>query len=324
MDTTEHSDNRAAPSQPAAATAEPNAATAETATATMEAAAAIPAQAADSAESRAAAQKPATAARIYDYYIGGTHNFPADRAAAEAAIAHVPLIRPAARANRAFLRRAVRHAAEAGIRQFLDIGSGIPTEGNVHEIAQDVAPEARVVYVDIDSVAVAEGLEILEGNPHATSIRGNLLDTAAILAHPSVAELIDFDQPVAIILCAVLHFVPDDEAAHRAVSELVAATCAGSRLILSHGTLPDETIDQQEKAEFAAADKLITGMYTRQTTTPVRMRERSDIETFFEGYDLVEPGIVFVPEWHPRPDDVDEFAGEPHQSAILAGVGIRQ
>ena len=171
--------------------------------------------------------KPATAARIYDFYIGGTHNFPEDRAAAQAAIDQVPLIRPAARANRAFLGRAVRFAAEAGIRQFVDVGSGIPTEGNVHEIAQDVDPACRVVYVDIDPVAVAEGLEILADNACATSILGNVLDPPAILSHAEVANLIDFRQPVAFIMCALLHFVPDDDAAQRRGRDVPGRVRAG-------------------------------------------------------------------------------------------------
>jgi len=181
----------------------------------------------------------------------------------------VPLIRPAARANRAFLRRAVRFAAEAGIRQFLDVGSGIPTEGNVHEIAQDVDPACRVVYVDMDPVAVSEGLEILDGNKNATSIRGNVLDIPAILSHPRVAELIDFSEPVAIILCAVLHFVTDDDAAYAAVDRLRSVSAPGSYLILSHGTPPEETVEAVERAEFAEGENVVKGVYARQTTTPL-------------------------------------------------------
>src|SRR6266536_4281960 len=146
--------------------------------------------------------KPATAARIYDYYLGGVHNFPADREAARQVIAMYPFIPAAARANRAFLGRAVRFLADAGIRQFLDIGSGIPTGGNVHEIAQGIAPDARVVYVDIDPVAVAESLEILEGNERATAIRANLCSPQVILGHPDVRRLLDLKQPVGLLLVA--------------------------------------------------------------------------------------------------------------------------
>src|SRR3954462_5904574 len=156
------------------------------------------------------AAKPATSARIYDYVLGGVHNFPADRAAAQALIQAAPTIPGIARANRAFLRRAVRFLGEAGVRQFLDIGSGIPTAGNVHQVAESV-PDARVAYVDIDPVAVAASLELLEGNDRATAIRADPRDTRAILEHPQLKRLIDFDQPVAVLLVSMLHFV-DDEA----------------------------------------------------------------------------------------------------------------
>jgi hypothetical protein len=266
-------------------------------------------------------QKPATAARIYDYYIGGTHNFPADRAAADDVIKQVPLIRPAARANRAFLGRAVRFAAESGVHQFLDIGSGIPTEGNVHEVAQEVDPAARVVYVDIDPVAVSEGLDILEGNPYATSIRGNVLDIEAILSHSNVAELLDFSKPVAIILCALLHFVTDDDAAHAAVTTLRSASAPGSYLILSHGTLPDSDVAVEERQRFAADDKLLQGVYATKTTTPVRMRERNGVKAFFDGYELVEPGLTWVGDWRPDGNHPDEFGGNARLASILGGVG---
>ena len=269
-------------------------------------------------------QKAATAARIYDYYIGGTHNFPADRAAADGVIKQVPLIRPAARANRAFLGRAVRFAAESGIRQFLDIGSGIPTEGNVHEVAQSVEPTARVVYVDIDPVAVSEGLDILDANAYATSIRGNVLDTPAILSHSSVLELLDFSQPVAVILCALLHFVTDDEAAHAAVGSLRSASAPGSYLILSHGTVPDADVAVEEREKFAADDKMMQGVYATKTTTPVRMRQRVGVEVFFDGYDLVEPGLAWVGDWRPDGNQPDEFGGNARLASILGGVGVRR
>jgi hypothetical protein len=265
-------------------------------------------------------QKPATAARIYDYYIGGTHNFPADRAAAQEAIKRVPQIPAAARANRAFLGRAVRFAAESGIRQFLDIGSGIPTEGNVHEIAQDVAPDAHVVYVDIDPVAVAEGLEILEGNDFATSIRGNLRDPSAILAHPEVAKLIDFSQPVAFILCAVLHFVAEDDDAYAAVAHLRSMAAPGSYLILSHAT-PNTTVPEAAKADEADKETVVGKVYTSQTITPFRMRQKSEVSGFYGEFELVEPGLTWVTEWRPDPDAPNEFADDAARTSIVAGVG---
>jgi hypothetical protein len=266
-------------------------------------------------------QKPATAARIYDYYIGGTHNFPADRAAAQEAIKRVPQIPAAARANRAFLRRAVRFAASSGIRQFLDIGSGIPTEGNVHEIAQEVAPDARVVYVDIDPVAVAEGLEILEHNEYATSIRGNLRDPEAILGHAEVARLIDFSRPVAVLLCAVLHFVAEDDDAYAAVGKLRSTLVPGSYLILSHAT-PNTEVPEAAKADEADKETAVGRMYTAQTMTPFRMRQRDEVANFFGDFDLVEPGLVWVTEWRPVEGELNEFVENTASVSIVAAVGI--
>ncbi len=266
-------------------------------------------------------QKPATAARIYDYYIGGTHNFPADRAAAQEAIKRVPQIPAAARANRAFLRRAVRHAAESGIRQFLDIGSGIPTEGNVHEIAQDVAADARVVYVDIDPVAVSEGLEILEGNAYATAIRGNLRDPGAILGHPEVARLIDFSRPVALLLCAVLHFVAEDEDAYAAVAKLRSAAGPGSFLIISHAT-PNTAVPEAEKAQEADKETVVGKVYTSQTMTPFRMRQLAEVADFFGDFALIEPGLTWVSQWRPDPAEPNVFADDPAAVGIVAGVGV--
>ncbi len=267
-------------------------------------------------------QKPATAARIYDYLIGGTHNFPADRSAAEAVLQQAPVARPAARANRGFLGRSVRFAAEAGIRQFLDVGSGIPTERNVHECAQDVDPTSRVVYVDIDPVAVAEGLELLAANKHATSIRGDVRDPSAILRHRAVAELIDFSQPVAVIMCALLHFVQDDKVASAAVATFRAACVPGSYLILSHTTPPDIWVDETERAAVAESEQELRAVYARQTATPVRMRSHAAIEDFFGGYDLVDPGLDWVGKWRHVGEDEAEFAGDSRLAGILGGVGV--
>jgi SAM-dependent methyltransferase len=260
-------------------------------------------------------QKPATAARIYDYHLGGTHNFPADRAAAQAVTEVYPLVPAMARANRAFLRRAVRYLVGTGIRQFLDVGSGIPTQGNVHEIAQALAPDARVVYVDIDPVAVAEGQEILERNPRATAIRGDLRAPQEILDHPQVRKLLDLDQPTALLLCAVLHFVTDDEVAHTSMARLRAAVPPGSHLVVSHATTMEH---------LAADDRnidLVHTVYRRQTATPFTLRSRCQIEAFFAGLEMVEPGLTWVPLWRPDPDDPSEFTDCPTQCCGLAGVG---
>jgi SAM-dependent methyltransferase len=258
--------------------------------------------------------KPATAARIYDYHLGGTHNFPADREAAKAIAQMFPLAPAMARTNRAYLRRAVQHLTRAGLRQFLDIGSGIPTVGNVHEVAQQLAAEARVVYVDIDPVAVSEGLDILGGNDRATAIRGDLRDPQAILKHPKVRALVDLKRPVGLLLVAVLHFVPDDTQAYDVVNQLLAALAPGSYLVVSHASA--DGVDVAEDDIQVAKD-----LYKRQTATPFHLRGRDQVERFFAEVDLVEPGIVWLPEWRPEPGDPADFVDNPRQSAGLAGVG---
>lgn len=263
---------------------------------------------------RGTEQKPATAARIYDYHLGGTHNFPADRAAAETITKAYPITPALARTSRAFLRRAVRYLAGAGIRQFLDIGSGLPTQGNVHEIARESAPEARVVYVDIDPVAVAESLEILERNPLATAIRGDLNAPQTILTHPQVRKLLDFNQPIALLLCAVLHFITDDEVAYTTVERLLGAVAPGSYLVVSHTALEDTPIDPDDI-------DVIHRVYRQQTTTPFKVRTRGEIERFFKGLEMVDPGVTLVPQWRPAPDDPPEFRDNPRQCPGLAGLG---
>ena len=258
--------------------------------------------------------KPATAARIYDYHLGGTHNFPADREVAAAMAQMFPLLPAVARTNRAFLRRAVTHLAGAGVRQFLDVGSGIPTEGNVHEVATAVAPDSRVVYVDIDPVAVAESLEILDGNTRATAIRGDLREPRAILDHPRLRDMLDLGEPVALLLVAVLHFIADDAEAEAVVRQLLAALPPGSHLVVSHAWT--------DKLDHGRDDvKVAQDLYRRQTATPFQLRTRPQVERFFDGLELLEPGVVFAPEWRPAPEDPADFADDPAASAGLVGVG---
>ncbi len=255
-------------------------------------------------------QKPATAARIYDYYLGGIHNFPADQEAARTLVTQFPCIPAVARANRAFLRRAVGYLVDAGIRQFLDIGSGIPTGGNVHEIAQQAAPDTRVVYVDIDPMAVMESLEILEGNKLATAVHADVRDAPAILGNPAVLRLLDFRQPIGLLIVSVLHFVPEDALAYNAVDHLVAALPPGSYLALSHAA--SEAFDHLFQQAATKDD-----VYRQQTPTPGTSRDRAGVERFFAGLDLVEPGLVRLGEWRPEatvPDD-------PGGLGSWAGVG---
>lgn len=261
-------------------------------------------------------QKPATAARMYDYYLGGIHNFPADREAAERVMEQFPAFPVIARANRAFLGRAVRYLIDAGVRQFLDVGSGIPTEGNVHEIAQRAAPGARVVYVDTDPVAVAESLELLEHNESAIAIRGDLRNPGAILDHPQLAKLLDFDEPIGLLLAAVLHFMSDDDEAYDCVGQLVDALPKGSYLVISAAAAES----------FAPAGKqtqAVIDVYRQRTTTSAASRTHDEIERFFDGLELVEPGLVWLHQW-PDPSVPSEFDDDPARSGEWAGVGLKR
>jgi len=259
-------------------------------------------------------QKRATAARMYDYYLGGIHNFPADQEAARTITAQFPCVPRMARANRAFLCRAVRHLVGAGVRQFLDIGSGIPTAGNVHEIAQEAAPDARVVYVDLDPVAVAESLDILDGNKLATAIRADLRSPQAILEHPSVRRLLDFTEPVGLLLVAVLHFVPEDAQAYDVVARLLDALPPGSHLVVSHAAA-------ETYLPMMAQSKITDDVYKQQTATPGKVRERAEVERFFTGVELLSPGVVWLHEWRPDPDEPTEPMADPQHSGSWAGVG---
>jgi hypothetical protein len=265
---------------------------------------------------KSSTQKPATAARMYDYYLGGIHNFPADREAADRIIKQFPSFPAVARANRAFLGRAVEYLVDAGIRQFLDVGSGIPTVGNVHQIAQRKAPEARVVYVDIDPVAVAESLDILEGNDRATAVRADLRSPRDILQHPRIRKLLNFDQPIGLLLAAVLHFVPDDIEAYDVVGKLVDALPSGSHVVVSAAAA-------ESFAPSGASTKAVIDVYRRQTTTSASSRSRSEIERFFTGLELVEPGVTWVHEW-PEPQPAPEFADDPSRSGQWAGIGRKK
>ncbi len=238
-------------------------------------------------------QRTPTIARMYDYYLGGTENLAVDREAAEQVIAAVPDLVPGIRQNRAFLSRAVRYLAEeAGIRQFLDIGAGLPTQGNVHEIAHQVDPDARVVYVDFDPEVVTHAGELLAGEPNAVAIEGDVRSPADILAHPQLRSLIDLDRPLAILMIAVVHFIPDTEDPAAMVRRYRDALPAGGYLALTHAThdgIPPE----------AAADAM--EVY-RSGVTPIHLRDRDQIQAQLEGLTLVEPGLVNVAAWRPDAD----------------------
>jgi SAM-dependent methyltransferase len=250
-------------------------------------------------------------ARMYDYYLGGKDNYLVDREAAAALLREMPEARDIARENRAFLQRAVRHlVGQAGIRQIIDVGTGIPTAGNVHEVAQQTAPGARVAYVDNDPIVHVHASALLTGQGNTSIVLADLRDPEAILGHPKVRELIDFDKPTALLLVAILHFIADEDGPPaRIIAAFRDALAPGSYLVLSHST-----------ADFhgqAIADTA-TGIYAR-ATAPLVLRDHAQVEALFQGWDLVEPGVVQVPLW--RPDDKPPRPRELAKIGIYGGIG---
>jgi len=249
-----------------------------------------------------------SAARVYDYFLGGAHNFAVDRQLAEAIAAMTPNIGDTMRANRAFLRRVVRFLVGTGITQFLDVGSGIPTVGNVHEVAQQDDPEVRVVYVDNDPVAVSHSRAILAGDARSAVVQADARDTDRILGDPETRRLLDPDRPVAVLLLGVLHFVPDADDPAGVVTRLRDAVAPGSHVALVNVTYEDQP------PEVIEAQKL-----SGRTGTPIFLRSRAELLAQFDGLSLVEPGLVHLPLWRPdSPLDVDDH---PERFGALAGVG---
>ena len=247
---------------------------------------------------------------MYDYYLGGKDNFPADREAAERAIAAMPagVLRAAALQNRRFLGRAVRHlAGDLGVRQFLDIGTGLPTMNNVHEVVQSIAPESRVVYVDHDPVVIAHARALLHGVPNATVIPGDLREPGGILADPGLRCFLDFSEPIAVLLVAVLHFITRDEDPRGIVTALMDAVPAGSYLVISHFT-----------ADSYAQAGAMASAYGKATSS-VHSRTRAEVTALFEGHELIDPAtVVYAPQWHPDADT--GLATEPGGSLLWCGI----
>ena len=243
-------------------------------------------------------------ARIYDYWLGGKDNYAVDRAAGEAALKAYPDLINSVRSNRAFMTRVVRYLAEAGIRQFLDIGTGIPTAPNTHEIAQTVSPDCRVVYVDNDPIVLAHARALLTGAPEGVTdyLDADLRDTGAILDR--AAQTLDFSQPVAVMLMAILHLIPDTEDPYGIVARLIGAGPAGSYLALSQiaSDIADEVAQARDQV----------GRYM-----PVKQTYRTHAETmrFYGGLELIEPGLVRVTEWRP-----DSAAAAAMPTALWGGV----
>jgi hypothetical protein len=251
-------------------------------------------------------------ARMYDYLLGGKDHFEADREAIAALLKAVPNARTGARENRAFLGRAVRYlAAEAGVRQFLDIGSGLPTASNVHEVAQSVAPGSRVVYVDNDPIVMAHARALLTSHPAGRTayVQADLHDPEAILRHPSVRETLDFGEPVALMLVAVLHFFPDEHNPADIVSTLVSALAPGSYLVASQ-----TTSDFHDKAEAANGVQAV-----QRAGVPFQARTAADFaDLVLAGLELVAPGLVPVSEW--RPETEPGLIPSPREVGYLGAV----
>jgi hypothetical protein len=248
-------------------------------------------------------------ARVYDYYLGGTHNFAADRTFAEAILTTTPEARPAAIGNRAFLSRAVRYLSERGIRQFIDLGSGIPTAGSVHEVLSKTATGNKVVYVDLDPVAVAHSRAILDGVPDAAVVAGDLRKPAEVLANPALRGVVDFREPVAIMLVAVLHFVTSEEHPEDIVAGYAAASVPGSYVAISHaGPVTGRALTDDETKSYEAY---------RNSPTPVVLRSASEVEALFGDLTIVEPGVVPAPRWRP-----DGPTDDTPEASMLVSAGI--
>jgi hypothetical protein len=259
----------------------------------------------------------ASAARVYDYLLGGTHHLEADRLVGAAMQQAKPAVPLQMLTNRAFLGRAVRFMVDAGIRQFLDIGSGIPTVGNVHEIAKTRSSGCRVVYIDCDPVAVMQSLQLLAEARFATALEGDLTDPEGILAElatPELRKLIDPHEPVGLLLIAVTHFVSDEENLHDHLATLREWLPPGSFMALSQGAV--ESYKPEEIAQIRAA-------YAGQRAAIPTARTWEQTRLFFDGLVLQDPGLVYLPQWRPEPGDPAFFNDDPRRSGSHAGVGLK-
>lgn len=249
-------------------------------------------------------------ARMNDYLLGGKDNFAADRKAVDQLLAIAPEIRDIALENRAFLRRAVRFLAEQGIRQFVDIGSGLPTQRNTHEIARATTPDARVVYVEKDPIVLSHARAILIDSPHTAVVEGDILDPEKFLAECRLHGLMDLDQPVALVICGSLHFIPHSDDPFASVAWLRDAVPSESHLAITHvvfDTRPD-VVEPIEEIYRAVLDR----------PGETAARNRDQVLPFFDGFELVDPGLVYVREWRP---ENPMNARSPEKAWMLGGVG---
>lgn len=247
-----------------------------------------------------------SASRIYDYYLGGSHNFEVDRVIAREAISVWPELPSLMQGNRAFLRRSVRFMIRQGITQFIDLGSGIPTAGNVHEVARVLDPEARVAYVDHDPVAVLHSKAILAGDERTVVVQADLRDPADIVNAPEITGLIDLSQPVGLLAIAVLHFVADADDPAGVIATLAESLAPGSFLAISHAS------SEFDPVRAARLEELY-----RKTPTPMRMRTAAEVAQLFGPFELIEPGVVEMSRWRPQRRQPAAVLGEPAH----AGVG---
>jgi S-adenosyl methyltransferase len=248
-------------------------------------------------------------ARVYDYWLGGKDHFAADREAGDEAIRAYPDMRSSVRANRAFLRRTVRYlTAEAGIRQFLDIGTGLPSANNTHDVAQAIAPESRIVYVDSDPIVLAHARALLTSSAEGATgyLDADARDTGKILTE--AAQLLDFREPVGVMLVAVLQFIGDDDDPHQLVARLMAAVPPGSYLVITH--VPSDM--QRQAAGLTEAVSRLSQLMTQR----VNPRSQAQVAEFFDGLDLIEPGVVPIQQW--RPDSDEEATA---RAGMWGGVG---
>ena len=250
--------------------------------------------------------QPSTA-RTYDYYLGGGHNFAADRQLGDQVMLAIPEVRDIARLNRDFLRRAVLFLVSSGVRQFLDLGSGIPTVGNVHEVAQQADEQVRVVYVDKEPVAVAHSRLLLDGNERATIVQADMCEPANVLQAAETQRLLDFEEPLGLLMVGVLHFVSDEQHPREIVAEYRDRLAAGSYLALSHVTA-------DSRPEEAAA---VVELY-RRADDQLHPRTRAEVTELFTGFDLLEPGVVSTALW--RPESPEELGPDAEHSEVYAGV----
>jgi len=250
-------------------------------------------------------------ARVYDYLLGGKDNYAADRAAAAEGLKANPNSRIPPRENRAFMHRVVRYlAGEARISQFLDIGTGIPTSPNVHEVAQAIEPKAHIVYVDNDPIVLVHARALLTSGAEGKTayVNADMRDVETILSAPELRQTLDLSQPVALLLMAIMHFVPDADQPYELADRLLAALPSGSYLALSHLTV------DFDPAAWAG----VAAVY-RRSGVIMQVRSRPEIERFFAGLDLIDPGVVSLPHWQPADDDE---VGRPSDAAVSVYGGV--